>query len=250
MKFLYEYRTSDNVKHSGVIKAADREAAYLILKKQGIKPSRFSEAPGLFNKLFGKGKRWIAIGVLAVVAVVAVFQALRAEREVERVIRGEETAERHQIYGDPVVIEEMESAGYARVFAHPGERFLASFAQPGREVLTPEKCDPSIVAACLTNVIVFSSDDVREVAELKRIVNGIKEEMRTYLAEGSASDFVRALWERQREEHMIYVRVLNELEGDPDPEIREERNRALRELGLRTVPRAGRMSEKNPDFPR
>lgn len=245
MKFLYEYRTSDNAKHSGVIRAADREAAYALLKQKGIKPSRVSAAPGVFNKLFGKGKRWIAIAVLAVVAAVAVFQAQRAEREVERVTRGEESSDRHQIYGDPVVIEEMETSGYASVFTHPGERFLASFAQPGREVLTPVKCDPATVAACLTNVIAFASDEPREVAELKRIVNGIKDELRDYLSEGSASDYVRQLWNRQREEQMIYVRVLNELEGNPDPALREERNRALRELGLRTVPRAAKAGERN-----
>ena len=66
MKFLSEYRTPDNVKHSGTICAADKEAAYAALKRQGIKPCRFAEAPGVFNKLFGKGKRWIAIGVLGV----------------------------------------------------------------------------------------------------------------------------------------------------------------------------------------
>ena len=42
---------------------------------------------------------------------------------------------------------------------------------------------------------------------------------------------------------MIYKRVLNELEGNPDPVLREERNRTLRELGLRTVPRAKKSRE-------
>ena len=38
MKFLYEYRTSDNVHHDGTINAPDREAAYAALKAQGIRP--------------------------------------------------------------------------------------------------------------------------------------------------------------------------------------------------------------------
>ena len=70
MKFLYEYRTSDNIKHSASICASSQEAAYAALKKQGIKPCRFAEAPGIFNKVFGKGKRWIAIIILSIVCIV------------------------------------------------------------------------------------------------------------------------------------------------------------------------------------
>lgn len=237
MKFLYEYRTSDNAKHNGVIRAADREAAYALLKKQGIKPSRFSEAPGFFNKLFGKGKRWIAIGVLCAVCLVLCAVLIRTERKEQDARHKAQTSERHQIYGDPSIIEEIESSAYASVFTHPGERFLAYFAQPGREVPLAARCDADVVAACLTNAIVVAADDPREVAELKRIVNGIKDELRAYLEEGGAADYIRQLRDRQREERMIYLRVLNELEGNPDPAIREERNKSLRELGLRTVPR-------------
>ena len=69
MKFNYEYRTSDNVRHTGVIAASDREAAFAALKAQGIRPGCLAEAPGFFNKLFGKGKRWLAIGVLGAALV-------------------------------------------------------------------------------------------------------------------------------------------------------------------------------------
>ena len=64
MKFIYEYRTSDNVRRSGVIDASDRESAFIALKNQGVRPASMKEAPGIFNKLFGKGKRWIAIVIL------------------------------------------------------------------------------------------------------------------------------------------------------------------------------------------
>ena len=42
------------------------EAAYAALRAQGIKAGHVDEAPGVFNKLFGKGKRWMAIAVLVV----------------------------------------------------------------------------------------------------------------------------------------------------------------------------------------
>ena len=66
MKFLYTYRTPDNKQHRGEIAAATKEAAYAALRAQGIKAGHVDEAPGVFNKLFGKGKRWMAIAVLVV----------------------------------------------------------------------------------------------------------------------------------------------------------------------------------------
>ena len=68
MKFVYEYRTSDNELHHGSIAAADRDAAFASLKARGVRPARLVEAPGVLNKLLGKGKRWIAIAVLSVAA--------------------------------------------------------------------------------------------------------------------------------------------------------------------------------------
>ena len=77
MKFNYEYRTSDNKLHGGVVRAASRDDAFAVLKARGIRPGRVTEASGVFNKLFGKGKRWIAIVALAVALVVAVIFLLR-----------------------------------------------------------------------------------------------------------------------------------------------------------------------------
>ena len=75
MKFVYEYRTSDNALHSGRIAALDRDAAFAALKARGIRPARLVEAPGLVNKVFGKGKRWIAIVALSVAAIAGWFFA-------------------------------------------------------------------------------------------------------------------------------------------------------------------------------
>ena len=80
MKFNYEYRTSDNRLHEGVIRSANREEAFAVLKARGIRPGRVVEAPGFFNKLFGKGKRWLAIVFLAVALIVAVVFLLKRPR--------------------------------------------------------------------------------------------------------------------------------------------------------------------------
>ena len=100
MKFLYEYRTSDNAKHGGVIKAADSSAAYALLKSRGIKPSRFVEAPGFFNKLFGKGKRWIAIAVLGVLCLALCAVVLGTGRGARSAVHEFDATARRQVIGD------------------------------------------------------------------------------------------------------------------------------------------------------
>lgn len=240
MKFTYQYRTADNVLHDAAIHAADKDAAYAILKARGIKPSRLDEAPGFFNKLLGKGKRWIVIAVLAIIVAALAFALRSKSRPV--IVGGVsgESSQRHQIYGDPAIIDEMTANAFADVFATPGERFLAAYAMPGASTPQPIRLNsPDDLAACLTNKIVFSESDTREAAELKAIVNGIKDELREYLSdgEGTPASFMRRLEERQEEERLIYRRVKNELDANPDPALWEERNRSLRDMGIRTIPR-------------
>ena len=82
------------------------------------------------------------------------------------------------------------------------------------------------------------ADDSREVRELKQIVNGMREEMREYLANGNGTprSYWRRLNERTLEEMRIYDRTKRELENEKSSEIWEQKNEALRTLGLRTIP--------------
>ena len=239
MKFIYHYRTGDNVLHEGEVNATDRDSAFTLLRTRGIRPSRLEEAPGFFNKLFGKWKRWMAIFALGLAVVALVFALRVKSRQIAAAGLGE-VSERHQIYGDPAIIEEMTANGFSNVFMLAGERFLACYAMPGSESAAAVRLkSPDDLRLCLSNKIRFSEVDPREVNELKSIVNGIKEELREYLSdgEGTPASFVRRLEERQEEERLIYRRVKNELEANPDPVLWEERNRALREMGIRTIPR-------------
>ena len=104
MKFNYEYRTSDNKLHGGVVSAASREDAFSMLKARGINPARVTEAPGFFNKLFGKGKRWIAICVLAA-ALVAALVALVIRRSSTETLQNYDEL-------DPSVIKRFEELGH------------------------------------------------------------------------------------------------------------------------------------------
>ena len=104
MRFLYEYRTSGNEPRRGEIRAADRDAAFAELKARGIRPSSVREAPGFFNWLFGKGKRWIAICALAcaVCGLIAFFASVKEEIEVGAAF-GNTT--RRQVIGDAAVVQ-------------------------------------------------------------------------------------------------------------------------------------------------
>lgn len=233
MKFSYQYRTSDNVCHSGIISAADRDAAFDALKREGLKPFGLAEVPGTFNLVFGKGKRWIAIALLALALVLSVVFAF-----VFREPLPSHVSDRCQIYGDPSVLEEFERTGFSKVFTHPGERYLACYARPGVVVNVPKDLKPQDMMGALQSEVVISKDDPREVRELKAIVNGLKVELRTYLSDGvgTPEKYAKRLIERQERESEIYNQAVVDLRAETNEAVRAGRNTALRAMGLRTIP--------------
>ena len=153
---------------------------------------------------------------------------------------------RHQIYGDPVLMADLERTDYADVFALAGERLLARYAQPGvvtLRAMRPSADEADALAACLDAGIAVSDNDSREVAELKRIVLGMKRELREYLSDGvgTPQSYLRRLVERLREESAIRSRIETELRGEIeqtgeiDAKKLREANDQLRALGLRPV---------------
>ena len=237
MKFIYQYRTPDNKSHKGVIKAASKEAAYAALKAKGVKPGRVEDAPGFFNKLFGKGKRWIAIAVLSLAVVGATVYFATLPPSVLPF------AERGQIYGDASVLQQHESEGWADVFADPGDRILAAFAQPGKPVAS------SLVPASFnTRPVRIAASDLDEVKRMKQIVNGMKRELERYLASGGNE---KGYYERLVERQSLEGRIVENLTRDIDALRRQaersydkeellakwrEKNATLRDMGFKTIP--------------
>lgn len=239
MRFVYEYRTRDNSIHNGVISATNRESAFAKLRAQGIKPARLGEAPGFFNKLFGRGKRWLAIAALALTAVY--FAVLWCgERSLN--VSGGAVAPRHQIYGDPAIMAEMERSSYESVFPGAAERYLAVFAQPGelsRQISFAFRDDMvSALSVSEHKEVSICDGDGREQRELKQIVNGMNAELRRYLANGNGTveSYVRRLFERQAREIRIYKSIERELAGQGDPSLYSLKNAELRAVGLRSIP--------------
>lgn len=239
MRFTYQYKTSDGERHSGVYCAASKTAVYEELKRKGIKPWGVELAPGLLNRVQSLGKRGFAIIALVgvLVAVVCYFSTRIETLEAD----ADAPVPRHQIYGDPALMGEIEANGYAGVFKSEGDRFLARFAQPGEAVAEIRDAEIARVAPLIKDALAVderpTEQDSREVRELKRIVRWIKDELREYLSdgEGTPERYIRRLYQRQREEVAIGVRIRRELENSKDEDKLRKANETLRKLGLRTI---------------
>ena len=245
MKFLYEYRTSANERKSGVIRASSRDAAYSLLRGKGIKPTRVTDAPGVFNKLFGKGKRWLAIGVLSIALLALLTSSFLLSPS-------SFSLERQQIYGDPAILRQYAESGWIEVFPNGGDRLLAAFAQPGLAVdaayRIPQRGASAFVEyyaaqlAAVVNVEVpIVDDDGEEVRTMKRIVAGMKAELREYLADGGTSaKYFKRLLARQEEESQFRQRASAEVgaeieRGGDAKALLRERNAELRTMGILPV---------------
>ena len=234
MTFRYGYNNKKNEKCEGEIVASSKADVYAQLRKQGIKPYFVELKPGLLNKLQSFGKRGLAIVVLAVALVVTIAIILHSSL---LTLNSDVSAQpRHQIYGDPAIMSDLANSDYATVFADPGERLLARYAQPGVIPANTENDWRVLTKATVENAVVISPDDSREVQELKRIVLWMKDELRQFLADGEdAATYSRRLVERLREEVGIYETAKRDLEKEKDERVWDEKNERLRRIGLRTI---------------
>ncbi len=254
MRYTYAYKTSDGTRHEEAVDAPSREAAFAALRKRGIRPIKVVAADGSKANGEVRGGRGRAAALAAAAALLAGGVALwMGGREAggARTRQGAPlpvATPRHQIYGDPAIVGGFERGRFEDVLPRPGDRLLAWFAQPGR-LTCPKGVSPARLrrlsdgdAAALCEAarsdVPVSTDAPREVRELVQVVNGIRAEMRAYLANGNGTvrSFWRRLVERTEREAQIYARTRRELEGEPDLAVWERRNEALRALGLRTIP--------------
>ena len=278
MKYTYAYKTSDGVRHEDSMNASSREEVFSALRAKGIKAIKVVAADGskANGEVRGLRKR-VVVALVALAAVcagmvswwwaahaphqtVAPVAATPGERaSPQAAITGAaalvaaNSSPRHQIYGDPAVMEAFERGDFGDALPRGGDRLLAVFAQPGRYMCV-KSVDPRLLNRMGGGAAIFeeyaknelavekdieiSDTDSREVRELKQIVNGMREEMREYLANGNGTprSYWRRLNERTSSEIQIYERTRRELENEKSPEVWDEKNAALRRIGLRTIP--------------
>ena len=253
MKYTYAYKTSDGARHEDSMEAESREAVFVALRAKGIKAIKVVAADGskANGEVRGMQKRIVAALVVlaaAVVGGIAYFQGTRTGAALAA--NPAAVSPRHQIYGDPAIMEGLERGDFAAVLPRVGDQMLAVFAQPGKLMCAkganPRLLEATMEAAFATYAkdelsaerdIAIDAGEARELRELKQIVNGIREEMRYYLANGNGTprSFWRRLNERTAQEMQIYERTRRELENESSPDAWESKNEALRRIGLRTI---------------
>ena len=251
MKFVYSYNTRQNERREGLtISAPNRDAAFSELNRQGIRPYKLQPAPGLWNKVLSLGGRGFAIIGLAAVLVVAVAVSLVQHKELERdgevreIVSGAITSKvRRQLIGDQGVIEKGIRTGWEDVFAHEGERFLASFAIPGIPA-TVRTTNVAALEEALKRKVDATDTDGIEARQIKAMVEGMKDELRRFVAAGGTIEqYGRRLVARQNDEIAIYTRTSNEIEqaaksGIGKTEVAElvdRRNEELRRMGIKLI---------------
>ena len=144
VRYTYAYKTSDGTRHEAAIDAKCREDVFAELRKQGIKPIKVVAADGskANGEVHGVRKRAvaaIAVAAAVVVGVVAFWAGDRGGGFGETALP--ETAPRHQIYGDPVIVEAFERGDFGKALTNRVDRMLAWFAQPGK-LMCPRGTDP------------------------------------------------------------------------------------------------------------
>ena len=254
MKYTYAYKTSDGVRHEDSMSASSREEVFTVLRGKGIKAIKVTAADGskANGEMRGLRKRAVAALVALValgVGVVAYFGGTRTGAGLAA--NPAAVSPRHQIYGDPATMEELERGDFAAHLPRVGDQMLAVFAQPGK-LMCAKGSNPRLLEAAMEAAfaayakdelaaehdIAINAGEERELRELKQIINGMREEMRQYLANGNGTprSFWRRLNERTAQEIQIYERTRRELEKETSEEVWEQKNDALRRLGLRTIP--------------
>jgi hypothetical protein len=249
MKYTYAYKTSDGTRHEATMVAKSRDEVFAELRKRGIKAIKVVAADGskANGELRGVRKRVVAALVAFValgVGLLSYFSGTRSGGDLgSSVAAAFATAQdRRQVIGDAAIIEKGIRNGWSDVFTLEGERFLASFAIPGVKAGQRNTSEKEFALALETHGKI-NPDDSLEARQIKAMVEGMKNEARSYIAAGGTIvEYGKRLTERQDAEIAVYNRVKADLEkarsamsDDAFMSYWEKRNDELRNLGIKTV---------------
>ena len=245
MKFGYSYKTSDGARHEKVFIASSKEEVFETLRERGIRPIKVWSLED--DKMSPLMKTLVAFVVTLVVLAALIW--LGVELHGRSAAPGPQEEDRSQIYGDPGILQTCEARAWSNVFENEGDRFLARFAQPGRNVKLSGQAWRDIVAADLKahmKPVKVTRTDGPEIAKMKRMVNGMKKEMAQYVADGgTVEQYIDEVLERQKVEEGIVANFQVEFDRLAKKVTKENRdetvqkwnakNVLLRQMGLRTV---------------
>lgn len=243
MKYSYAYRTGDGVRCTDTLDAPSRDAAFAELRARGIRPIKVVAADGSRENGAARPIRWRILSIVAlfIVLIVAFLPAFLRRTPPEPEFLSSQT--RRQVIGDAAVIERGIRTGWAEVFSSEGDRFLASFAIPGARAGVRNVTEGELLRA-IEEPPAPVVDEGIEARQIRAIVTGLKAEAKAYLAAGGTiAGYASRLAERQDAEAAVHARVRTELDRargtlseDAFLSLWEEKNAALRRLGIRPIP--------------
>ena len=233
-KFEYEWQGADKVRKRGEIDAPNREAAFAALRTQGIRAIRV-EPKGWERGEGFRGMRKRTVAAIALGAVLAsgtvTWYSLRATLASTNPARGDMSVHERPRSG-PTETSPSDGRRIAKAaprrflpkvwpllpvtnfFEHASENMLARFAMPGTDPGPMPLDDETIIAdffVALDSDIVISPDDPPDVAALKRIVAGLKDEADIYLRTGMGiADYLVVLRQRQKMEMEYRCTILRQ----------------------------------------
>ena len=256
MRFTYQYKTRDGVAHAGVYSASSRTAVYDELRAKGIKPFGVELAPGAWNRIAGfLGWRGALIVFLVVLSGLSVLWGVRRiDRTAEAISVDDaifDSRTRRQVVGDIAVIEEGLGNGWASIFDLAGERFLASFAVPGVPASVRTTTEKELLQALDANPRARRDESI-EARQIRAMVEGMKDELRAYLAAGgTVKQYGERLVARQEAELNYYRGVEAQVKaavkananGEELTAVWKRGNDELRRMGIRLVPRPAEDAE-------
>ena len=224
MKYRYLYQTKDNENREGVINAPNRAEAYAALRKQGIRPYRvIGDDPSPWRRR-------------ALVASLSLGAVVLASAVTFLVVGGggpsREPANRAQLTGDVQFIAKCAAESWEGVLATSLDRHLAAYAQPGWKLEPPAPTEEDLKAfeRELGEPLAREADERDEVRQLRNILAKMREEMKSYIAEGgTVADYVEFLSERQDRECELREKAMETLARAPE----SMRRRAWLNLNIR-----------------
>ena len=232
MRFLYRYQDKERGVLEGEVAASSESDAYAVLRKSGIRPMKVWAKPGLVNRLSSIGKRGLAIVVLAVVCLALGVVTFENRSSRNRTIE----QSNNRTIASPLPRQQIPAVDVP--FAFSSERFLARFARPGA---MPESGDAEAELADLKDALAtplrVGKGDTPDAVLLKRVVAGLKEEVRMIVDSGrDVSAVITFFVSRQQMEHDYREGLLREVRFEKDDAARksktDETNRRLRQMGF------------------
>ena len=195
--------SSDGLRHEGEMNALDKDSVYQELRKRGIRAIRVTERITPIVQKGFSGLRRRDWGFIVGIVVSTVILSVIAYREIGDVLFRRSDVPLGGVLAQPQPrrwIKLPASVEYSELFKYRHEVYLACYAMPGVVMGKTEVSDELMqdFVANLGSSIVVYDGDTPEIAELKGIVAGMKEDAQRYL---SMSNGMRrlAIWLEERQ---------------------------------------------------